>query len=170
MTPNDFRKAKRGCCRACQRLGEFMASSYATRRESPGLRRRCVKSVKSRLIIFALSCFVSDALSRAFPPTRHVLSTPHRSCLLAWTYRAVDSTQLNGLLLRKGSVCLSGPTAAAAAPGSCALCSWRQPPPWPPLSAILPRFAKWDSWPARGFHSNWPSASIISLMRTAIRI
>lgn len=113
--------------------------------------RCCVKGVKFRLVVFALSCFVSDALPCAFPPTRHVSSTAHHSCVVA-------SSQLNRLL----------PCGLAVRPA--AGLSWKRSPTWPPHSSILPECDKWDSWLARGFHSNWPPDVIISLMRTAIRI
>lgn len=122
----------------------------------------CVKGVKSSLITFALSCFVSDALPRSFPP--------YEACLLHTTpllprrplFPAEQAASLCVLVFVR--------PVEPQPPGSCALSSRRQSPSWPPPSPFLLKYAKWDSWLARGFHSNWPSASIISLMRTARRI
>lgn len=111
VTPDDFTKASRGCCRACQRLGGVRIQQLlrVTQYDVNGLdsRRRCVKSVNYGLIIFALSCFVGDALSRASPPPPtpyeacRLHTTPQHSSLLAWIHRAVDSAQLNRLQLRR---------------------------------------------------------------------
>lgn len=106
-----LQKASRGCCRACQRLGGVRIQQLlrVTQYDVNGLdsRRRCVKSVNYGLIIFALSCFVGDALSRASPPPPtpyeacRLHTTPQHSSLLAWIHRAVDSAQLNRLQLRR---------------------------------------------------------------------
>lgn len=50
------------------------ANVAQVRRESSWLRHSCVTCVEFSLITFALSCFVSDALSRCFPP--------HEACFL----------------------------------------------------------------------------------------
>lgn len=158
-----FWKAKRGCCRACQRLGEL---NDVELRESSWLRRCCVKSVKSKTH-HILRSRVSSVMHYTVPSPLRGMSSPHYTTPASSHETTAPSTVPTWTGHCSVGWRLPGPPQPSS---SCALCSRRQPPSWPPLSAILLKFAKWDSWLARGFHSNWPSASIISLMRTVVRI
>lgn len=137
VTPDDFTKASRGCCRACQRLGGVRIQQLlrVTQYDVNGLdsRRRCVKSVNYGLIIFALSCFVGDALSRAsplHPPlTRHVVSTPHHSTPASSHESTAPSTLPSWTGYSSGVGSVFVPRPGAAYPAAVALCSWRQSPP-----------------------------------------